>query len=263
MPIVFECPHCQSKLKTADQFAGRKTKCLNCRQVVVIPSSPQEGGERAESRQRRRPVEPEPSEGPPPFRKIGLRLPAWVAGVASLPAWLALGMFALTLLLFPEDAHRRDTQDFLLGAMVCSLPAVAAGVWFLVGMYRAWAHVISWSRRARIRPPVYSAGAAIGFLFIPFYNLWWAWRFYGIARDLNRIIDKEDLDAPYAPAEIGSLMVGLMYLGGAVLAASTCFPPVYGLGVLCGMGTQACLISFAHGLQRSLNAVGEELGGAE
>ena len=39
MPIEFNCPHCQTLLKTGDDKAGRNAKCPGCGETVAIPSS--------------------------------------------------------------------------------------------------------------------------------------------------------------------------------------------------------------------------------
>jgi phage FluMu protein Com len=38
MPIEFRCTHCQRLLRTADNTAGKQTKCPECGQIVRIPS---------------------------------------------------------------------------------------------------------------------------------------------------------------------------------------------------------------------------------
>src|SRR5262249_9042744 len=137
--ITFNCHRCEKKLKAADALAGRKTKCKCCGLVMVIPGT-HDG----------RAAAPDPgASGPPadapPFRKIGLGLPAGVAGVVPLPAWLPLLLLSVGLLLRAQDLTREDRLSMLGGAVFFSIPLVPLGVWFLVGMYRAWAHVISWS----------------------------------------------------------------------------------------------------------------------
>ncbi|XZE19117.1 M48 family metalloprotease [Pirellulaceae bacterium SH449] len=42
MPITFTCPDCQTKLRVADSFAGRKARCTKCNARVDIPNTPDE-----------------------------------------------------------------------------------------------------------------------------------------------------------------------------------------------------------------------------
>ena len=38
MSISVQCPGCEKKLKVKDELAGKRVKCPNCAQVVVVPS---------------------------------------------------------------------------------------------------------------------------------------------------------------------------------------------------------------------------------
>lgn len=40
MPITFTCPDCQTKLRVADSFAGKKARCTKCSARVDIPTTP-------------------------------------------------------------------------------------------------------------------------------------------------------------------------------------------------------------------------------
>lgn len=39
MSIKFECPHCQRKLKVPDELAGKKCRCVSCKQGFVVPAA--------------------------------------------------------------------------------------------------------------------------------------------------------------------------------------------------------------------------------
>ncbi len=37
MPIIFECPHCQTSLQTESDLAGKKGTCPKCKKEVNVP----------------------------------------------------------------------------------------------------------------------------------------------------------------------------------------------------------------------------------
>lgn len=37
MPISYECEHCGRPTRVADDLAGRKIRCLGCREVMTVP----------------------------------------------------------------------------------------------------------------------------------------------------------------------------------------------------------------------------------
>lgn len=41
MPIVFTCPSCGKQLQAKDEYAGKRSKCTGCGQVVTIPAASQ------------------------------------------------------------------------------------------------------------------------------------------------------------------------------------------------------------------------------
>src|SRR5438552_313843 len=38
MAIAFNCPHCKTKLKVKDDFAGKSVSCKECKRPVVVPA---------------------------------------------------------------------------------------------------------------------------------------------------------------------------------------------------------------------------------
>ena len=59
MPILFACGNCGKKIKAPDTAAGKKTKCPDCGEVVVVPS---------QVRRAAPPVEEEEEDRPAPSR---------------------------------------------------------------------------------------------------------------------------------------------------------------------------------------------------
>lgn len=83
----------------------------------------------------------------------------------------------------------------------------------MVFTYRMWAAIQD--QHARTTP-----GAAVGFMFVPFYNLYWVFQAYwGFAKDYNTYIKRHSLEAPRLPE-------------GLFLAYSILFPATLILGVL-------------------------------
>jgi len=80
----------------------------------------------------------------------------------------------------------------LIGA-VLGIPAIIAGVVFYVMLlYKLWCTVQD--GRAESTP-----GKAIGFMFIPFFNLYWQFvAIWGLSKDLNRYAREHNVAAPQA-----------------------------------------------------------------
>lgn len=98
----------------------------------------------------------------------------------------------------------------LIGA-VLGLPAIIAGVVFYVMLlYKLWCTVQD--GRAESTP-----GKAIGFLFIPFFNLYWQFvAFWGLSKDLNRYAREHGIAAPQANESLA--------LTGCILNCCTVIP---------------------------------------
>ena len=69
---------------------------------------------------------------------------------------------------------------FLGGICVGSILCILGGVFALMALHRAW-HIIRWNQ------PRTTPGKAVGFLFIPTFNIYWIYVAYrGLAEDWNR-----------------------------------------------------------------------------
>lgn len=78
------------------------------------------------------------------------------------------------------------SPDFVALSAAASLAVAFAWVVFLILTYKMWAAIQD--GHARTRP-----GKAVGYLFIPFYGLYWLFRAYwGFAKDCNAYIDRHD-----------------------------------------------------------------------
>jgi hypothetical protein len=157
-----------------------------------------------------------------PYDAIGIRrLYLGGAGTMVSGLLLLLGMGAVIAyfgLYFDHDNVRFDPQrkevvfnfnperrNLETLAIVCTVSMGALGLCgivagiacFSVLLYRAW--TVIQDGRARTTP-----GRAVGFLFIPFFNLYWMYiAVFGLARALNRFVRRYDLDAPTASQPLG------------------------------------------------------------
>jgi hypothetical protein len=74
------------------------------------------------------------------------------------------------------------------------LLSLYAGVVALVMWYKAWSAIQD--EHARTTP-----GKAVGFLFIPFFNLYWIFQaFWGFAKDYNSHLSRHGISVPELPA---------------------------------------------------------------
>jgi len=97
-------------------------------------------------------------------------LPFLIGGVAAWPLSLigAIGLLA--------EGPKGEVLNF---ALISVAPGLVASAALLVFLYRAWKALPAEFRRT-------SPGKAVGFLFIPFFNMYWVFQaFWGLARDLN------------------------------------------------------------------------------
>jgi hypothetical protein len=86
-------------------------------------------------------------------------------------------------------AHRRDVLTVVgtILFVVAGLALVGNAVLFFVQLYKAWHQIQDGHAQT-------SAGKAVGFLFIPFFNLFWVFvAVYGLAWDLHRYVMRHRL----------------------------------------------------------------------
>ena len=78
--------------------------------------------------------------------------------------------------------------------MLLNLVALIVGVVYLAKfIYRMWAAIQDGPART-------TPGRAVGFLFIPLFNLYWIFvAYWGWAKDFNRYVREQGLPAPHVP----------------------------------------------------------------
>ena len=109
------------------------------------------------------PVPPKPVSVSPPAKSVSVAGNVVAAIIAGL-LWIPFGFGG-------------STSDVQAMVVIC---AVLSNIVLLRMLYKIWAALPA--DRARTTP-----GRAVGFLLVPFYNLYWAWNAYaGFAKDFNR-----------------------------------------------------------------------------
>ena len=175
--------------------------------------------------------------------KPRLRRPffAGIWAAAASIAWFLFANTALLLVLGRWEISQRSGRSATFGADamgvflifgLASVLALIASVLFVIVIYRMWAAIQD--GHARTDP-----GRAVGFLFIPFFNIYWAFQaLVGFAKDYNSYLDRHGLDLRRLPEGIfvayiilclaawipfvGMLLVAANMVVGAIMIAKVC-----------------------------------------
>jgi predicted Zn finger-like uncharacterized protein len=60
MAILVICPDCEAKFKASDELAGKKIRCRNCKEVIVVPSEDEDDDRPVRSKSRQQDEDDEP-----------------------------------------------------------------------------------------------------------------------------------------------------------------------------------------------------------
>jgi hypothetical protein len=210
MPITVNCPQCRKPLRVPDGMAGQQGRCPSCGSTFTIPqenyatqptapptgitaSPPPAGNPFAFDEQQSQqgydfsqldPTRPALATSPSTLHALYLVF-AFLAGLEFL------GLAGLVSLGFLSDMDRqfaRQGEEIAMMA-VCSfyLAFIAQLVMFCVLLYRCWGIIQDGYPRT-------TPGAAVGYLFVPIYNIYWQFvAVRGLAEDLNRYAQKRGL----------------------------------------------------------------------
>lgn len=160
-----------------------------------------------------------PAEFTTPFRLF-----AWLLAGGALATIAGMGIIFATIGLSGQQLAQEEIQAhlgplLLGGALYLSGGAamIAAFVFQMILTYRAWELVQDGRQRT-------TPGRAVGFLFIPFFNLYWLFvAKHGLAKELNRFIDAHGIEARRPSPGAGLACATLML---------TCLVPVVGWFVM-------------------------------
>jgi DNA-directed RNA polymerase subunit RPC12/RpoP len=176
MTILVEC-RCGKKMRAKEEMAGKRSRCPACQEELLIPEPPPTVGEvaaiKAPSVEACRPASrtpPNPAARTSPDSQAPRATPEAAAHrLAAFPVGLVIFLHCITLNIFPTIRFN-----------------------------------LMHGRMPRLRPDDPSAGKAIGFLFIPFFNFYWF--FFTYLRLVTRVNEQRVLRG-LPPANLGWLAI--------------------------------------------------------
>ncbi len=111
--------------------------------------------------------------------------------MALLLAGLFFLIFSVVAAILSESDSRPLSYIIYLGVILL----IIGWIYFMVLIYRIWRFSIYQSRLLNLPPSIESAGKAVGYLFIPFYNFYWIFIAYGkLPKDLNKIAGQKSIN---------------------------------------------------------------------
>ena len=123
-----------------------------------------------------------PGQGLPSQVSPGEPFPAPPPTKASFGMWLSLLLSTPVILVLALALSKSASALAAILLIVAYLPALGASIMSLVYLYRAWN--LLQPGGARVTP-----GKAVGFLFIPFFQLYWVFvAFGGLPAEWNRVM---------------------------------------------------------------------------
>lgn len=118
----------------------------------------------------------------------------------GITTWVA--MVPMVALMIEGDRDTVGIALALLGLVV--VLAIVSAVMLMVLLYKLW---------ASIQPTRTTAGKAVGFLFIPFFNLYWVFRVYrGWSVEANRFVQQHGIEAPRSSVGLATALCVLLLL---------------------------------------------------
>jgi MFS family permease len=154
----------------------------------------------------------------------------------------SLGHWIISMIITALGMAYPQTRPILSMVMLpASLLSLLSAVVAFILVYKMWAAIQG--RGART-----SAGKALGFMFIPFFNFYWCFQVYwGWTKDYNRIPESDDAKLPSMPENIGlavcilPIVSMLLVFAGLIMAVwvsgwkGLTSTPEYNLGFLASM----------------------------
>jgi len=224
--LSFKCPQCHVALRVADDKAGQKGKCPKCQAPLVIPQAPLSQAKVPT------PTAPPPASAPAPaaspVRPISAALYVGLfLGLRVLGALISVGIYLFAprrvLSYGPGLQMGRPDAGALEGASI--LFSIAGLVFGLILIYKMWEAIQAGPART-------TPGKAVGFLFIPYFNLYWMFVvLYGWAKDYNQFVKLRRIRALPVSEELPLGLCVFSLLGGMAAFGAFVFQ-VAVLGVL-------------------------------
>jgi len=153
-----------------------------------------------------------------------------------------LFLIGLIFLMVSNNSYSNDSSSALSGVlmMMGMILVLLATILYLILIYKAWDCIQD--GHARTTP-----GKAVGFMFIPFYNLYWIFQAIpGFADDYNAYLDRAKISAP--PLDRGILQAQ------AILQVLSIIPYV---GLICALALMPIYCIVAAKICTAINALPE------
>jgi len=209
--LVIGCPECKRRLRVSQSLAGKRVKCNACQHSFVfsepitrIADVGKKSNEQQEDQQKAESTTPKQSvpnkQAPASILKQSHTKPAHMEPVSSfqLLTYIAFVILAWFISFLPRTSTLEGLHS------TGNLIRIVSVILHFVLLHRIWAMIQIGNVRA-------TPGMVVGFLFIPFYNLYWIFQVYwGWAIDFNRILDAYDLKKPRM-SEILGLLASIVY----------------------------------------------------
>lgn len=149
-----------------------------------------------------------------------------------------LVVYVLLIIVSVASSASRNREAGILFLVLAALAGLYAVIVWLVLIYNMWAAIQD--GQARTTP-----GKAVGFLFIPFYNLYWIFQaIHGFAKDYNSYIQRHSVTVP--PLSEG------LFLAIPILALVSIIPF---LGILASLANLVLIIIVAAQVCDAVNAL--------
>lgn len=154
--------------------------------------------------------------------------------VGSIAGGLGLGflVIAITVVLMIGLGGNISEDEAALAIVPAALFMFYGAIVLLILWYKAWEAI----QDGQVRT---TPGKAVGFLFIPFFNLYWIFEaFHGFAKDYNSYVDRHSLGVAKLPAGM-FLAYCVLVLGGLIPIIGPLFS-LAALGVMIVLSAKVC-----------------------
>lgn len=167
------------------------------------------------------------------MNKVSKRFYVGVFLVGALGNWITWAIVSALSIAYPD-------KERILGMLMvpASWLSLLSAVVFLILIYKMWAAIQGMGART-------SAGKALGFMFIPLFNLYWVFQVYwGWTKDYNGISQRDDVELPRMPEGIALAVCVLPLVSTCFVLAGIIVGGLEGMtaGGFGNIGTQASML---------------------
>jgi hypothetical protein len=128
---------------------------------------------------------------------------------------LYLGIVALIIGIFLLYSFSFEGTYYSAGRIISLIGFISiliANIYSLVLLYRLWKFTIAESKMNELKPSIETPGKAIGYLFIPFFDLYWIFIAFGkLPKNLNAIANAKGIKEMMSES-IGTVLAVLVIL---------------------------------------------------